>query len=481
MKKPEKFGRTLFSYASGAFGHDVFYMALSSYLIMFITSQLFNPSQTGISEATSERMIAIVTGMLFILRFVELIIDPIIGGVIDNTRTRFGKFKPWILFGGSLGSIAIILLFTDLGGLSTSNPTYYIILFILIFATLDVVYSFKDIAFWGMIPALATDSKQRETVGVFARIASTLGQSVVTFAIVPVVLFFSKTHDSTNNVIGDKQGWLVFAVFVAVISLVGGIITVIGAKEQKSTLRQDTEQTSILNVFKAIGRNDQLLWIALSYGLFALGYVICNSFVLYYFTYIFGDASQFAIIGTINLAIGFISAAAFPFFSKLFKGRKNLFFVGLITMIIGLIIFALSNQSLPMVLTGYILYFFPYPMMFLCVLLMLTDSVEYGQLKTGNRSEGVTLCVRPLLDKLAGAISNGVVGFTAIWVGMTNNATANTVAANANNITHFKIVMFVLPIVLFIISLIFMRKVKLTEEFHEKIVDQLYEKLENKQ
>lgn len=234
MQKKSEFRRTIFSYACGAFGHDVFYMALSSYLIMFITSQLFNPAQTGISESTSEHMIAIVTGMLFILRFVELIIDPIIGGIIDNTRTRFGKFKPWILFGGSLGSIAIILLFTDLGGLSTSNPTHYIILFVLIFATLDVVYSFKDIAFWGMIPALATNSKQREHVGVFARIASTLGQSVVTFAIVPIVLFFSKNHDNTNNVIGDKQGWLVFAILVAIISLVGGIITILGAKEQKS-------------------------------------------------------------------------------------------------------------------------------------------------------------------------------------------------------------------------------------------------------
>lgn len=481
MKKPEKFNRTLFSYASGAFGHDVFYMALSSYLIMFITSQLFNPSQTGISESTSERMIAIVTGMLFILRFVELIIDPVIGGIIDNTKTRFGKFKPWILFGGSLGSIAIILLFTDLGGLSTSNPTYYIILFILIFATLDVVYSFKDIAFWGMIPALATESKQREKVGVFARVASTLGQAVVTFAIVPVVLFFSKDSSYSNNVIGDKQGWLMFAVLVAIISLVGGIITIIGAKEQKSSLRQETEKTSLLAVFKAIGRNDQLLWIAVAYGLFALGYTICNSFVLYYFTYIFGSASQFAIIGTINLALGFISAALFPYFSRLVNGRKNLFFAGLAIMMIGMIIFATANQNLPMILIGYILYFFPYPMMFLCVLLMLTDSVEYGQLKTGTRSEGVTLCVRPLLDKLAGAISNGVVGFTAIWVGMTNNATANTVAANTNNIIHFKIMMFALPIALFIVSLIFMKKVKLTEEFHEKIVNQLYEKLENKQ
>ena len=478
MKKPLGFKKTLFSYACGAFGHDVFYAALSSYLIMFITSQLFNPAQTGISEGTSVKMIAIVTTMLFVLRFVELIIDPMIGGVVDNTRSRLGKFKPWILFGGTIGSIAIILLFTDLGGLSTSNPTFYIILFILIFAVLDIVYSFKDIAFWGMLPALATNSSQRESVGVFARIASTLGQSIVTFSIVPIVLFFSKNHSNSANVIGDKQGWLAFAIIVAVVSLVGGIITVIGAKEQSSVLRQPTEKTSILTVFKAIGHNDQLLWLAVSYGLFALGYVICSSFLLYYFTYIFGSVSDFAIIGTLNLAIGFIAVALFPLLSRLFKGRKNLFFVGVITMIIGLIIFGFAGKNLIVILTGYVLFFFPYPILFVCILLMLTDSVEYGQLKTGTRSEGVTLCVRPLLDKLAGAISNGVVGFTAIWVAMTNNATAQSVAAIPANIVKFKIVMFGVPIVLFIISIIiFARKVKLTEKFHDKVLDQLCTKL----
>lgn len=478
MNKPKGFGKTLFSYACGAFGHDVFYAALSSYLIMFITSQLFNPGHTGISEATSERMIAIVTTMLFVLRFVELIIDPMIGGVVDNTRTKLGKFKPWILFGGTIGSVCIVLLFTDLGGLSTSNPTFYIIMFIVIFAVLDIVYSFKDIAFWGMIPALATDSKERESVGVFARIASTLGQSIVTFSIVPIVLFFSKNHSQSGNVIGDKQGWLVFAILVAVVSLVGGIITVIGAKEQESALRQSNEKTNIMTVFKAIGHNDQLLWVAVSYGLFALGYVICSSFLLYYFTYIFGDASSFAIIGTLNLAIGFIAVALFPVLSRVFKGRKNLFCVGVITMIIGLIIFALAGKQLSIILTGYVLFFFPYPILFVCILLMLTDSVEYGQLKTGTRSEGVTLCVRPLLDKLAGAISNGVVGFTAIWVAMTNNATAESVAAMPGSILKFKVVMFGIPIILFVLSIIvFIKKVQLTEAFHDKVLGELCTKL----
>ncbi|MCX7970301.1 MAG: glycoside-pentoside-hexuronide (GPH):cation symporter [Negativicutes bacterium] len=478
MNKPKGFARTLFSYACGAFGHDVFYAALSSYLIMFITSQLFNPGQGTISESTSEKMIAIVTTALFVLRFVELIIDPMIGGVIDNTRSRIGKFKPWILFGGVIGSICIVALFTDLGGLSTANPMMYVVMFIVIFAVLDVVYSFKDIAFWGMIPALATDSSQRESVGVFARIASTLGAAAVTVSVVPIVRYFSAGHTQSGNAIGDKQGWLVFAVLVAVVSLAGGLITVFGAREQQSALRKPAEKTSILQVFRAIGRNDQLMWLAVSYGLFALGYVLCSSFLLYYFTYIYGVPEDFAIIGTINLVLGFVAVALFPPLSRLAGGRKRLFLLGVAVMIAGLAVFAAAGQSLPLILTGYIMFFFPYPIMFVCVLLMLTDSVEYGQLKTGTRSEGVTLCVRPLLDKMAGAISNGVVGFTAIWVGMTNNATVQTVAAGAGNVFKFKLIMFGLPAIMFVLSIVIcLRQVRLTEEFHRQVVDKLCDKL----
>ncbi|WP_108652461.1 glycoside-pentoside-hexuronide (GPH):cation symporter [Dongshaea marina] len=477
MKYTKGFRKTLAAYSSGAFGHDVFYAALSTYLIMFITSQLFNPETTGMSQGTSTKMIAIVSLMLFVLRFVELVIDPMIGGIIDNTKSRFGKFKPWILLGGGSGSICIILLFTDLGGLSTSNPFLYIALFILIFAILDVVYSFKDIAFWGMIPALASDSEKRESVGVFARIGSTLGQAAVAVCVVPIVLFFSKEH-GTESVIGDKHGWLAFAVIVAVVSFAGAVCTLIWSKEQNSALRKSEEKTNILKVFSAIIRNDQLLWLAVSYGLFALGYVICTSFLLYYFTYVFGDASKFALIGTINLVLGFVSVALFPFLSRLLKGRKNVFIVGIAVMLIGLIIFWLAGKSLTMVMAGYILFFFPYPMLFVCVLLMLADSVEYGQLKTGTRSEGTTLCVRPLLDKLGGAISNGVVGLTAIWVSMTNNATPESVAADPSNLLKFKLVMFAVPLVLFLIAgIVFIKKVKLTESFHQDVLGKLSAKM----
>lgn len=131
------------SYSFGAFGNDVFFATLSTYFIMFVTTHLFS----GGNSATNNKMISAITLIIFLLRFVELAIDPFIGNAIDNTRTRWGKFKPWVVIGGTIGSIALIILFTSMGGLNKSNPMAYLILFAIIYITMDIFYSFKDIGF----------------------------------------------------------------------------------------------------------------------------------------------------------------------------------------------------------------------------------------------------------------------------------------------------------------------------------------------
>ncbi len=175
------------SYSLGAFGHDMFYATLSTYFIMFVTSHLFDKS----SGATGDKMIASITLIIMILRFVELVIDPFIGNAIDNTRSRWGHFKPWILIGGTIGGIALTILFTNMGGLNKSNPALYLILFAIIYITMDIFYSFKDVGFWSMIPAISFDSKERETTATFARVGSNIGANIVGVIVTPLVVFFS--------------------------------------------------------------------------------------------------------------------------------------------------------------------------------------------------------------------------------------------------------------------------------------------------
>ena len=454
------------AYACGTFGHDVFYAMLATYFMIFVTSNLFNSG----NASHDQYMIGIVTTIILVLRIAELFVDPFIGNIIDKTKTRWGRFKPWVLVGAFVAAITLALLFTDFGGLTVSNPTLYLILFAIVYFVMDIFYSAKDVAIWSMIPALSFDSHEREITATVARIGSVFGANLVTVIVMPVVLYFSVNQ---NGGAGDPTGWFAFACIGGGIATLGAIILGIGTKEQASALRENKTDTSAKDVFKVLTQNDQLLWTAIAYLVYGIGINIVNNFNLYYFIYVIGDATKFSGLGVINTVIGLLAVAAFPVLTKKFSRRK-LFFASIAIMVVALVIYALSGTNVYMALFGAGLFALPQPLIFLVVLMTITDSVEYGQLKLGHRDEAVCLCVRPLVDKFAGAVSSGIIGLVAIWVGMTGGA--SSAGITPENLFHFQIVMFAAPIVLMVIATFLYRaKVTLTEAEHARIVAKLEE------
>lgn len=453
------------SYTFGAFGNDVFYAALSSYLIMFITSHLFN---TG-DKATNNRLISYVTLIIMILRIVELLIDPFIGNAIDRTKTRWGHFRPWVVVGGTISSIALLILFTNMGGLNKSNPWLYLFIFAVLYITMDIFYSFKDIGFWSMLPALSFDSREREKIATLARIGSTIGGSLVGVVVMPLVLFFSL---QSNGGTGDDRGWFWFAFIVCATAFLSALAVGFGTREVENDLRKNDEDTAGIGaVLKMLVKNDQLLWVAIAYLFYGIGINLVNALELYYFTYIMGFSKGFSILSFINMIVGLFSVSFFPFLAKKFN-RKPLFIGCLTMMLIGLAVFSVAGSNLALVLFAAELFFIPQPVVFLIVLMIITDSVEYGQWKLGHRDESLALSVRPLVDKFGGAISNGVVGQIAVLAGMTTGATASSITASDQFI--FKIMMFAIPAVMMLIGMfIFAKKITLTEERHAQIVAEL--------
>ncbi|QRZ31600.1 glycoside-pentoside-hexuronide (GPH):cation symporter [Lactococcus cremoris] len=431
------------SYAFGALGHDVYYYSISTFFIAFVTAQMFAGSPH------EDAMIALVTGLVVIIRLVEIIFDPIIGSIIDNTHTRWGKFKPWLVVGGIMSSLMIMLMFSDFFGLAKSgNRTLFAIVFIIAFIILDAFYSFKDIAFWSMIPALSEKNSERETLGTFARFGSAIGAQ-------------------------GARGFFAFGVIAALVQGISALVTVWGTKEQKSVIRQEGTKTNTLDVFKALLKNDQLMWLSLSYILFAIAYVETTATLILNFTFVIGNASLYSITGIVGFIGSIILVPMFPTLAKKF-GRRKVLTGAIISMLVGYVLFVLGN-SVPMTVGGLIFLTAPYQLVFLSVLMTITDSVEYGQWKNGVRNEAVTLAMRPLLDKIAGAFSNGIYGFVAIAAGMTGS---KYISGHTYGVATFKLYSFVVPAVLMIIALaVYLLKVKLTEKCHEEIVAELEERL----
>ena len=456
--------RERLAYSFGAFGNDSFYGLLCGYLIMFITSHLFD---TG-NKSLDNKMISTVTLIIMCLRFVELFIDPFIGNAIDRTKTRWGHFRPWVVIGGTVSSVILLLLFTNMGGLYKKSAIGYLILFAILYITMDIFYSFKDVGFWSMLPSLTTSSREREKTATYARVGSAIGGGLVGILVMPAVIFFSATKTST----GDDRGWFMFALIICFLALISAWGVGIFTREVNSSIRKNKKDTvGIIGIFKVLSGNDQLMWVGCAYLFYCVAINIVNSLEVYYFTYIMGRPKAFSIFSTINICLGIVATSLFPILSKKLS-RKALFTCALICLLCGLGLFAVAGDNLVLVLLAASLFGLPQQIVFLIVLMVITDSVEYGQLKLGHRDESLALSIRPLLDKFGGAVANGVVGQVAIIAGMTTGASASTITATQAH--NFKLLMFAVPAILVIISIfVFGKKVFLSEEKHAEIVAEL--------
>lgn len=465
-KKKSNLGSEL-SYSVGAFGNDLFYGVIGS-IMMFLTSSLFISG----SKSFNDHMIATVTTILVAVRILELFLDPFVGNIIDRTNTKIGRHKPWVLIGGIVAGFCAMLVYTNLGGLSDSKPALYLVLFGVLYVALNVFYSFRDNGFWSMLPSLSVDSTGREKASTFARIGSALGGNLNGIIMMPIVLFFSYGSMHAHGS-GNEHGWSMYALIATLICFVTIAVLVLGTKEQTTQITDTSNQenTSFLGIFKVIAHNDQLLWVIVVYGLYCIGINLLGNLQLYYFTYILGQPAKFSMLAGVNLIIQLCLISVFPKLSKMFK-RKNVFIASIIAMLCGVGILSFANHSVFLTIAGCVIFTVPQQLVFLVILMIITDSVEYGQLKNGHRDEALTLSIRPLLDKLGGAIGQGCVGATAIICGMTSGATAKSITTA--DVLKFKAIMLWIPAVLILIALFFfMKKITLTEEKHAEIVAEL--------
>ena len=470
--KPTRKGSLLsrVAYSFGNVGQSAFYNALSTYFIVYVTSSLFS----GVDKALATKLIGVITGLVVVIRIAEIFIDPLLGNIIDNTKTKWGRFKPWQLIGGTVSAVLLVLVYTGLFGLVNVNTTLFIVLFVITFIVLDVFYSLRDISYWGMIPALSSDSHERSTYTALGSFGGSIGYNGLTIVVIPIVTYFSYIFTGKHQ--ESQSGWTCFAIIVAILGVLTVCSVAFGTKESTSTLRAKAEDNGgPLAAFKALAQNDQLLWVALSYLLYAIANVATTGVLLFLFKFVLDNQAAYSMTGVIALVAGLIMAPLYPILNKRIP-RRVLYIVGMTSMIVAYILLGLFSTNMTVVFIALVLFYIPGTLIQMTAILSLTDSIEYGQLKNGKRNEAVTLSVRPMLDKIGGALSNGITGFIAVAAGMTGNATAADMTPS--NIHTFEICAFYVPLILIVLSLlVFMFKVKIDEKMHAKIVKELEAKL----
>lgn len=437
----------------GAFGKDAVYAIVGTYLMMYLTDYR--------SVAP-----AFVGSLFMVARIWDAFNDPFMGMVVDNTRTKWGKFRPWIMIGTVLNAIVLVLLFMD-NGLEGKGYLVWCSVFYILWG---MTYTIMDIPYWSLVPALTDDEDERSQISAIPRIFASCAWLVInSFGL----LMVSKLGGGN-----DVKGFSILASIISIVFIFASLVTVLTCKEQVVT--QNAEKTSVKGMIDVLFKNDQvkvILGIAL---FFNIAYQLSNSFALYYFKYVAertyaGDTN--GVLYPVYAAVaGFAqmgSMAILPFLSKKI-GKKISFFCASFFPVIGFAILWVLGYVAPKnvfavgVCSAIINSGIGFMLVFITVI--LSEVVDYGEYKLGTRNESILFSMQTFVVKFAGAFSGFVSGIGLTAIGYVANQQQSAGAENG-----MRIIMFLIPAVLSALCfLIYIKGYKLTPEFYSKMRDELH-------
>ncbi|MBE6699394.1 MAG: sugar transporter [Ruminococcaceae bacterium] len=454
--------RNKICFGLGTVGRDALYSLVSMYLLVHLTDVV------GFSDGG----LAVIGIMLTLFGIFDAVIDPFVGAVVDSTKTKWGKFKPWILIGMIGTGILSVLMFHNI----RMGETAHIVLLGVTYLLFSIFFSLNDIAYWSLMPAISKDQKVREGVGAFARICANVGMFSMVLIYLNVPSMFSFLNMS------DRDVYFIFAIITALIMWAFQSVTLFGVKEDRSRLEKE-ERTTLKDLWRALIGNDQLMVTAVSMALFMIGYCTTTAFGTYYFKYAYGDEGMYMVFAAVLAVAQLTALSVFPLFRKKFT-RKQLYTGSMISVTISYVIFFLSFEWLPLIVIAGLGLFFAQAFIQLLMLLFLADAVEYGEWKLGKRNEAASFAVQPFINQFGGAASKGIVSFTLIISGI--NMIANDIAANPANeaeiiatmpelaVWIMKISMMILPLICILIGFfLYIKKFKIDEETYANILADL--------
>lgn len=401
LKKP--FTKNMLMFSLGTIGRDFLYFLFNSFLMTFI---LF-------TKTIDNKMLTAVGAIIVVARIFDALNDPIMGGIVENTRTKWGKYKPWQLLGAVLTGAVIISVFcVKLDGWS------YIGFLAFAYLMFSITFTMNDISYWGMLPSLTSDEHERNKLTSCAQLLASAG---VGLASLLIPLFTTGSLAKW----GAPTGYKVIGIISAVLMVLFQLFTILGVKEKPlPPIKPDkSDRLTLKKMFQTIAKNDQLLWCALIMLIFSIGTGVVGGGLLTMYVYFeFGYEGGYTLL--IGLGYGIISTlftATYPWLSKKFGRNKILYSAGIAT-ICGfalMLIFALaiptgapksSEWFAKFILIAVAYTFIGYGAGFYMIMVInMANTVEYNEWKYGQRNESLIFSLRPFTAKLSSALTQALV------------------------------------------------------------------------
>ena len=444
------------AFGIGAVGKDMVYALSASYVMYFYQDVL------GLSAT-------FVGLILMIARVFDALNDPFMGIIVAKTRTRWGRFRPWILSGTVLNAVVLYALFAAPDLSQAGMMVYFSIVYIL----WGVTYTMMDIPYWSMIPAVTSTPADRENLSVVGRTCAGVGAALI--AMFTMLLVGALGGDS------ERAGFKYVALIVSVVFVVTEIVCCAKMKESNQT---EMKTATVKEMFRALFSNDQAIVVVLSIVLINSALYLTSNFVIYFFKYDFGGAGwkgSYTLFSTIGGAAQILGMMLlYPLLRKKLS-NTGVFTLSLVLalggygLLLALCLAGLSGNLIALCVPGVVV-FACNGMLSVLTTLFLSNSVDYGQLKTGRREESVIFSMQTFVVKAASGVAVFLTGIGLDLIGLVGDTeeTGAVAAQSAGTLLGLRLMMTVLPmLVLLAALLLFRRKFILTDEKAAEISRQL--------
>lgn len=396
-----------------------------------------------------------VATMVLIMGTWDTLNDPLMGSIVDRTRTRYGKLRPYLLFVPIPLSIVTILLFSGGELLKDVQSTAVKIVFMYISYFLwEFFYTIGDIPFWGLSAAISPNPSDRSRAITSARFISSIIGGIVGI-LIPIMIDLSN-----NNVINITLSQI-FLIMGVVCGTLGTFLFSLSGIFTRERVVQSAKEEGFFTIVKCLKNNKPLLLIVIANTIGTVG-GIGGTFSQYYYIYSLGFASLSLLAGVPGTVVSFLTYLFIPKIEKRFSSKKIVVYSAFFNAAVGAVIFLLGSKSytnpaviVPLLAISGVFTSFTGSLGAVIPTKMIGDTVDYVEWKTGERNEGITFSFLTFISKLTGSFSTAIATSIMPFIGLQNiNDQWQLVESGVNTKFWLWALITVIPRILNLISLI---------------------------
>ena len=434
--------KKIFGYAIGDLGINLNFQLIGFYLAYFYTDVFgLDPWHVGT--------------LFLVARVWDALNDPLMGYLADHTRTKRGRFRPYLLFGAlPLNLVLLACYFTP-----QLSPTAKLVYAYSTYILHGMLFTLVGLPYSSISAVLTQDQQERAVISTYRMFfAVIVALSIVSIGVKPFVALFST----------EQQGFSVAALLFAAVST-GLIWFAYRASEERVVVPR--ERYGIRAVGKILFRNNALLVLAVAMFLNTGVWVVSNAVAAYYFKYVMGDENFVATFFLFMLPANLLGVILTPWLTKRY-GKRDIFMVGsaIVVLLYGGRHFVPGGAISLLVIVSMV----GSVGQMMCSITqwgMLPDTVEYGQWKIGVRSEGIPFAFFSFMQKLGMAVAGATAAYVLKWVGYAPNQAQSETALTGIN-TLFNLV----PAGFSLLCLIALGFYRLDGKLYQRILGELAER-----